>query len=296
MNPQTAFEDLWLMNAAGMVKTVEDMRPLLRTPITHVVIGCSTVEVRLGNPEPTFWVSPDGKYALNSRGLPNRGITYYDENLERMFALAQMSGKRLVLNFSSSLGFDDWVAIARVASPYPLVILEVNVSCPNKWHDGVNEAVVAENPAAVAAILDAVHEAAPDNEIWIKLPPYRAPRKSPVLRQMCAVIGARPFVNAVVSCNTLGGQKPPVIDGKPVISMPTAGMSGPSLMPWSLLQNRVISELIPDVARIGVGGICSGADVEEYRRTGVRGVAIGTAFFQFMDPHIFSRVLEETVA
>jgi hypothetical protein len=68
------------------------------------------------------------------------------------------------------------------------------------------------------------------------------------------------------------------------------------IKPWSLLQNRVIGELLPDMPRIGVGGIRSGRDVDDYRLTGVSGVAIGTEFFRSMDPRIFVRVLEEVVA
>ncbi len=292
----TKFEDLWLMNAAGMVKTVEDMMPLARSAVTHIVVGGMTVEARPGNPEPTVWFSLDGKCALNSRGLPNRGLAYYEEQLGTMLELARKSGKKLVLNFSSSIGFDDWTSIARVAARFPGVILEVNVSCPNKWHDGVNEGVVAENPRAVAAILDAVHEAAPNNEIWVKLPPYSSPRTNPVLKQVCEVVGGRPFVRTIVSCNTRGGQKPPIVDGKPVISMPTCGLSGARLKPWSLLQNRVIGEMLPSVRRIGVGGIRTGRDVEDYRLAGVFGVAIGTEFFKTMNPRFFSDVLGEAVA
>lgn len=286
-------EDLWLMNAAGMVKTVEDMRPLVRAPITHIVIGGMTVEVRIGNPEPNFWAAPDGRWALNSRGLPNRGLEYYKKHLGPMFELAQRFGKELVLNFSSSLGFDDWVAIATVAAAYPDVILEINVSCPNKWHDGVNETLIAENPQAVETIVETVHSVAPRNPLWVKLPPYKAPRTNPILRQMCVMLGTKPYVHALVSCNTLGGQKPPVVDGKPVISMPTAGMSGARIKPWALLQNRVIGELLPRMPRIGVGGIRSGRDVEDYRLSGVSGVAIGTEFFKTMDPRIFSHLWEE---
>lgn len=296
MTHPTKFEDLWLMNAAGMVKTVEDMMPLLRSAVTHIVVGGMTVEARAGNKEPTFWVSPCGRYALNSRGLPNRGLVYYGGKIGEMFALASAAHKKFVLNFSSSISFDDWASIAHVAAHFPSIILEVNVSCPNKWHDGVNEGVVAENPTAVAAILDAVRGAAPHNDIWVKLPPYRSPRTSPVLKQVCEVVGARPFVKAVVSCNTLGGQKPPIVDGKSVISMPTCGLSGTRLKPWSLMQNRVIGEILPSVHRIGVGGIRIGRDIEDYRLAGVCGVAIGTEFFRSMNPRIFSDVLGEAVA
>lgn len=86
------------------------------------------------------------------------------------------------------------------------------------------------------------------------------------------------------------------MDGKPVISMPTAGLSGARLKPWSLLQNRIIGELLPDVHRIGVGGIRSGRDVQDYRLAGARGVAIGTEFFKTMNPRIFSEVFGEAVS
>jgi dihydroorotate dehydrogenase len=294
MNAVTPLSDLWLMNAAGMVKTVEDMKPLLRSSVTHIIFGGTTVERRAGNPEPTFYVTPDGRRGYNARGLPNRGLSYYvDDNLDTMCSLAQQHGKKLVWNYSSSLGFNDWATIARVAALFPEVILEINISCPNKWHDGVNEAVIAENPEAVAAILDAVHESAPHNEIWVKLPPYRNPRTNPVLRCICDIVSVRPFVKAIVSCNTIGGQKPPIVDGKPAISMPMCGMSGAPLKPWSLLQNRVIGELAPGIPRIGVGGIRAGRDIEDYRLAGVRGVAIGTEFFKTMQPRIFSDVLAE---
>lgn len=291
-------EDLWLMNAAGMVKVMGDMMALLYTPITHIVIGGMTIEARIGNPEPNFWPAPDGRWALNSRGLPNRGLEYYKTYLGPMFEMARRHGKTLVLNFSSSLSFEDWAAIASVAAAYPDVILEINISCPNKWHAGVNESVIAENPQAVETILETVHAVAPRNPLWVKLPPYKTPRTNPILREMCAMLGTKPYVHALVSCNTVGGQKPPIDEktGTPVISMPTAGMSGARIKPWSLLQNRVIGELLPDMPRIGVGGIRSGRDVDDYRLTGVSGVAIGTEFFKSMDPRIFVRVLEEVVA
>ncbi len=288
-----ALEDLWLMNAAGMVKTVEDMLPLLKTQVSHIVIGGATVEPRPGNPEPTFWPSPDGRYALNSRGLPNRGLDYYRDALGDMHALAKGEGKKLVFNCCSSRGFDDWTALASVAAEHPEVILELNVSCPNKWKGACNEPVIAQNPEAVRAILEEADRVAFRNEKWLKVPPYPDPRRNPVLRQIVKYAADDGPVDALVLCNAIGGQKPPVVDGKPVIGMPTAGKSGRILKQWSLLQNRVIGELAPDIPRVGIGGIYAGADIEDYRQTGVAGVAIGTAFFAILVYGVFGDLLPE---
>ena len=67
-----------ITNAAGMVKTPDDVADLLRAEtLTHVTVGSITVDKRDGNPEPTFWTAPDGSYSLNSRGLPCLGLGHY---------------------------------------------------------------------------------------------------------------------------------------------------------------------------------------------------------------------------
>lgn len=288
-------EDLWLMNAAGMVKMVEDVQALVRTPVSHIVIGSITVEARSGNPEPSFWSSPDGRWALNSRGLPGPGLDYYVRNATMFSRLAYANEKKLVASITSTRSERDWAVLAGSVSLWADVI-EVNASCPNKWKDGKNEGVLAENPDNVIAVLRKVREEAGTKvHVWLKLPPYKMPRQNLALSELLAALRKEQLVDALVSCNTLGGQKPPIVDGKAVISMPTAGMSGARIKPWSLLQNRVIGELLPGVGRIGVGGIRTGHDVEDYRLTGACGVAIGTEFFNSMDPHIFSQVLAEAV-
>jgi dihydroorotate dehydrogenase len=291
-------EDLWLMNAAGMVKTVDDVKALLSAAVTHVVVGSITVETRAGNPEPTIWFSPDGRWALNSRGLPGPGLDYYVRNGAKLAQLACAHDKKLVASITSTQSERDWAVLASTVSLWADVI-EVNASCPNKWKDGKNEGVLAENPDNVMEVLRRVREEAGEKkQVWLKLPPYKMPRENAALHALLESLQQESLVDALVSCNTVGGQKPPVepTTGKAVISMPTAGMSGARLKPWSLLQNAIIGEQLPGVPRIGVGGIRCGRDIEDYRLRGVSGVAIGTEFFKTMDPHIFSDVLAEAVA
>lgn len=284
-------EDLWIMNAAGMVKTTGDVGALLTAALTHIVLGSITVEPRHGNPAPNFWLSPDGRYALNARGLPGPGLEYYAVHLPLIAAEVRAAGKELVVSITSTKSEDDWKLLANACRDADA--LEINLSCPNKWRDGVNERVIAEDPALVARILDDVQAEAPLTDLWVKLPPYQNPESNTVLAEICAAIGERDCVNAVVSCNTHGGHAPPRgPDGAPVISMPAAGKSGRWLRNWSLAQNRAVDRMLRHVPRIGVGGIYTGRDLEDYRLAGVRGVQIGTAFFQY-GPRIFSDVLQE---
>ncbi|MEN9413034.1 MAG: hypothetical protein RLZZ342_121 [Candidatus Parcubacteria bacterium] len=286
-------EDLWMMNAAGMVKKLEDVRALVRAPLSHIVVGSITIEPRAGNPEPTFWPSPDGRWALNSRGLPGPGCKYYEQHGRAMAKMAYDENKKLVASITAMDSLDEWKRLACTASLFADVV-EVNASCPNKWKDGKNAGLLADDPETLIPILGDIRSHVGWHiAIWLKLPPYRRPRTSDTLKTILSMIGNSGLVDAIVSCNTIGGQKPPIIDGKPVISMPTAGMSGARIKSWSLLQNRVIGEIAPHIPRIGVGGIRSGPDVEQYRLAGVSGVAIGTEFFKTMDPRIFSDVLAE---
>jgi len=275
-------------NAAGDVKTLEQVRELARAPISHLVVGSITVEQRDGNEGNTFWVSPDDRYALNARGLPCRGIDYYHEHGPEMAAVAHAGDKKLIVSIASTQSHDDWVQLAECAAKFADGI-EINISCPNKWSDGKRESVIASNPEAVNAILRSIIMSVPANfPLSLKLAPF-LPGGTPLFWNMMEVI--RSHSNAlreVVSCNTVGGVTPPSIDGKKVISMPQAGMSGPDMKVTSLLQVGSLVESLPDIPIIGVGGIRSGTDVAEYVAAGASGVQIGTHYFQYGE-----RVFEE---
>ncbi len=286
----TSLENLLLMNAAGMVKRIGDVHPLLRSPVTHVVLGTITVEERLGNPEPNFWVSPDGTHALNSRGLPGPGSTYYVEHGKTIADTVHNAGKMLVTSITSTQSSNDWRILAGVAAGMGSDVIEINISCPNKWKNGKNETVVAHDPGAVQNIVSLVGDAAPNTVLWVKLPPYRF-RDEGVCEKILEFLGESEQVGAVVSANTIGGCTPPMVDGAPVISMPTAGMSGPKMRPWSLSQVHMLRRH-SGLPIIGVGGVNSGEALVQYQKADVAGVQVGTHFF-LSGPRVFSEILTE---
>jgi len=275
-------------NSAGMVKTIEEVRELARAPITNIVLGSITVEERAGNPEPTFWISPDDTYALNSRGLPCRGISYYEKHGSAIANIVHGAYKKLTVSIVSTQSNDDWARLAKCATVFADCI-ELNLSCPNKWKNGENEAVIAENPDAVMEIIvNVMRVIGTGTKLSVKLPPYHRPLDSSLLTEIATAILESRAVTEVVSCNTIGGITPPTIDGKSVISMPSAGKSGPKIKNWSLSQVERLREFMPLIHITGVGGIRSGTDVQDYYNAGANGVQIGTHFFQYG-----SRVFEE---
>lgn len=281
---------LRLSNAAGWVKTSEDVAPLLRMPITDITLGSVTVEEREGNPEPTFWTAPDGSYALNSRGLPCRGIRYYEEHGFAIADTVHKAGKRLTVSIVSTTSPSDWEQLALCVRSFADCV-ELNLSCPNKWTDGENEPVFAEDPKAVRSILETVagivltHSA----RVSVKLPPYNRAHDNHVLDKVLATIIESEVVSEVVSCNTVGGC---ATNG--VLSMPLAGMSGSKIHPWAVAQMRILNErLPPHILRTGVGGINDYTSAKAFTDAGATGLQVGTHFFnRFPQGHIFSEILQ----
>lgn len=288
---------LRLSNATGWVREPRDVHPLLRAPVTDIILGSLCVEDRPGNPEPNFWVADDESMGLNSRGLPGKGLVHQEAIREHVTALVRDAGKRLTVSIVSTTDHSNWVELAKRWMHFADT-LELCISCPNKWRDGKNETVLAEDPVAVRRVIESVANtvalAYSPVHIAVKLPPYKRPHDNETLVRVIEHIVDSGAVQEVVNCNTAGGHTPPVVNGKPVISMPVAGMSGPKLRPWSVAQMRVINGLLPcHIRRTGVGGIVDYKSAREHVDAGATGLQVGTHFFKrFPRCHIFGEILQ----
>ena len=70
-------------------------------------------------------------------------------------------------------------------------------------------------------------------------------------------------------------------------------MAGTAIKWINLSQCRNYAELLPDIPRIGVGGIKTGGDVYDYlTHASCSGVQVGTTFFKDEDPMIFRYIVE----
>jgi dihydroorotate dehydrogenase (NAD+) catalytic subunit len=79
--------------------------------------------------------------------------------------------------------------------------------------------------------------------------------------------------------------------GRPRIWNTFGGLSGPAIKPIALRAMHQVHSALPDVPKIGMGGVRTVTDVVEMIRTGATAVAIGTA--NFVDPLATKHLLAE---
>lgn len=142
-------------------------------------------------------------------------------------------------------------------------VIEVNLSCPNE-----GEAVLACFDTDITErIVNAVREAHPDIKLVIKLA-YFANHKQ--LRDLVKRIGNK--VDGISAINTIPAR---VVDskGQEVFpGRPTAGISGAPIKWAGLEMTRLLSQLREEFGYaykiLGIGGVLTPADFDEYRQAG----------------------------
>lgn len=259
-----------VMNAAcSVAKSPDDIQALAATDIGVVTIGTITVEPRDGNPEPR-WYAGDG-FALNSFGMPGGGMEYYREHLPELTALIHESGKRASLSIGG-FSVDEYVQLAAMAEATDVDFLELNLSCPNVQIDGKQKPIASFDPEYMASVIAAV-EAVSTKPLLLKLSPYSNPAD---LARAAEVAARGQHVAAIVTSNTFANGFFSE-DGNPVVAVEFAGVSGRSLLPIALGQVRQFRKLLPEsIAVIGVGGIESASDAEQYFTAGATAVQAAT--------------------
>ena len=248
------------MNAACRIaKTFDDVKALCSTGAGAVLIGSITVESRDGNQEPRWYVA-DG-HALNSFGMPNGGLKFYQTELPKMTKFIHDAQKASVLSIAG-FSINEYLQLAELASESGVDILELNFGCPNASKSGQEESIVSFNPEIMQEIILAVQSIS-ELPLMIKLSPYSNPedlkRAARVLIQtnVAGVVASNAFPNGF-----MGDEH-----GKSVLGAELAGVSGRALLAINLGQVRQFSALLPrHMIVIGVGGVETKQDVNKYWR------------------------------
>lgn len=277
-----------VMNGAGPVKLKEHVLEVAQSDSAAVVLGSITIEERAKNSGRTY--HPDG---LNSRGLPNPGSEFYRQVLPEMVKIAHDYGKPLIV---SSAGFspEEYAVLAEIILSSDADGQELNLGCPNVWgKDGKQKRITSFDEELTASTLEKVEERV-GRDFWtsIKLSPYSDPV---VLEAMSQIISRFEIVKAVTAINTFpnafmfDGEGNPAIDPAGGLG----GLSGRRLKPIGLGQVKQLRAVLPDsIVIIGVGGIESGKDVEDYLRVEASATQITTAYINF-GPSIFKKIKDE---
>jgi dihydroorotate dehydrogenase (NAD+) catalytic subunit len=231
-----------------------------------------SLKPRVGNAPQRICETPAGM--LNAIGLANIGVEAFCR--DKLPALRDR-GVTVVANIFAT-DVEEFVALARrLEGEKGIHAVELNISCPNVAHGGIE---FSRDPELAAQVTSRVR-AATTLPLWVKLSPEAG--DLPALARACEAAGA----DALTAINTIRGMAIDIERRRPRLGNRTGGLSGPALRPIAL---RVVWDIAGAVSIpiIGIGGIGTARDALEFLMAGASAVQVGTA--NFADPRATKRV------
>ena len=236
-----------------------------------------TLMPREGNPAPRTMETAAGM--LNAVGLQNPGIeAFLREDLpwlaqKDMVIMANIAGNTA----------EEYRQMAQRLQGTAVQMIELNISCPNVKHGGVQFGVYPESIYEITKAVKAVCE----QPLMVKLSPNTANIGD---NAKAAQEGG---ADAISLINTLTGMAVDPVSRKPKIANGTAGLSGPAIKPVALRMVHEASKAV-EIPIVGMGGIMTGEDIVEFLLCGASAVMVGTA--NLADPMASVRMLDELEA
>lgn len=210
----------------------------------------------------------------NSFGVPSHGPGVWKQDLTH--ALQGVGkGQLLIMSvvgtiregMTSSEYYNDFAVAARYAKDAGAQVIEINLSCPNVASEGV----ICYSIDAVYEICKLTKEAIGDIPLIIKVG-YYAPEQQEILERIVEKIN--PFIGAISTINTLAGE---IINKDGSQALPgkgrlRSGICGAGIT-WAGLDMVKRLDTLRSAKKykyeiIGVGGVMSLADFNEYRTAG----------------------------
>jgi len=223
-----------------------------------------SLKPRDGNAPHRICETPAGM--LNAIGLANVGVEAFCRD---KLPILRERGVTVIANiFASSV--DDFVALAeRLDGESGVHAIELNISCPNVTHGGIEFGRNAQMAAQVTAAV----RAATKMPVWVKMSPEAGDLVG--VARACEDAGA----DAITAINTIRGMVIDVANMRPKLANATGGLSGPALRPIAV---RMVWELAGaiKIPIVGIGGITDTRDALEFLLAGASAVQVGTASFR----------------
>jgi dihydroorotate dehydrogenase (NAD+) catalytic subunit len=240
-----------------------------------VVKGLSK-EPMTGNPPPRLFETPAGM--LNAIGLQNIGARAFVD--EKLPALRK---KKDIVVFANVFGYTrpDYERTLEILNEGEgISAYELNVSCPNTAHGGVQ---FGSDPHLLDEVVRTSKRVA-RRPLIVKLSPNVTS-----IAQM-AHVAQEAGADAISLVNTFLAMAIDAETRRPRIANVTAGLSGPAIKPIALrmVYDAAHSVKIPV---IGMGGITTAVDVIEFMLAGASAVQMGTA--SYFDPVATEKLVEE---
>jgi len=240
-----------------------------------VVKGLSK-EPMAGNQPPRLYETPAGM--LNAIGLQNVGVrVFLEEKLPKLRRI-----KNIVV-FANVFGFtrEDYEQVIRALNEKEgIAAYELNVSCPNTAHGGIQFGSDARSLDEVVGTV----KRATKRPLIVKLSPNVTS-----IAQM-AKVAENAGADALAVANTYVAMAIDAETRKPRIANITAGLSGPAIKPIALRMVFDAAKAVK-IPVIGIGGISTAEDVIEFMLAGATAIQVGTA--SYWDPRATEKIVDE---
>jgi dihydroorotate dehydrogenase (NAD+) catalytic subunit len=243
-----------------------------------VVKGLSRDPI-IGNPPPRLYETAAGM--LNAIGLQNVGArAFVDEKLPKLRAIKDTV---VIANIFGYTREDYEYTIQILNEGEGIAAYELNVSCPNTAHGGIQ---FGSDPRTLDEVVTTARRFS-QRPLIVKLSPNVTS-----IGQM-AHVAQEGGADAISLVNTFVAMSIDVQSRKPRIANVTAGLSGPAIKPIAVRMVYEASKSV-QIPVIGMGGISTAADVIEFMLAGATAVQVGTA--SFWDPRATEKIAAELVS
>lgn len=274
-----------LLNAAGInCQSIEELDQIRTAPgAASLVTKTATQYPRSGNEGIRYADMPIG--SINSMGLPNYGLEYYIEYVEKY-----QHEKPIFLSTAGITHEEILYAMRRIEESDFNGLIELNFSCPNV----PGKPQIGYDFATTEALLSEIFTFF-TKRVGVKLPPYFDIAH---FDQVAEILNKFPlaFVNSI---NSIGNGLTIDPETDTVTITPKGGfggLGGAIAKPTALANVRAFRErLHPEIKVIGTGGVTNGRDVYDLILAGAEIVEIGTTLYQ-EGPAVFERLNAELIA
>jgi dihydroorotate dehydrogenase (NAD+) catalytic subunit len=239
-----------------------------------IVVKGLSLEPMAGAPPPRLCETPSGM--LNAIGLQNIGVRAFVA--EKLPALRAYRTAVIANVFGCTI--EDYVGVIRILEDAEgLAAYELNISCPNTAHGGIQ---FGSDPQMVSEVVAAARSAA-KRPLWVKL--------SPNVTDITAIARAAEDAgaDALTVANTYQGMSIDTRTRKSRLGRLTGGLSGPAIRPITLRLVYESSRAVK-IPIVGLGGIERVEDILEYLIVGAKAVQVGTA--NFSDPAACGKLVD----
>ena len=232
-----------------------------------------TLKPRMGNPPPRIAETPSG--ILNAVGLQNPGVDHF---IERDLPWLKEQETVVIANIAGNTP-EEYAQRAEKLSESSVDMIEMNISCPNVKHGGVQFGTSCQSVGAITREVRA-HCKKP---LMVKL--------SPNVSDIAEIARAAESegADALSLINTLTGMRIDINTLRPIIRNNTGGLSGPAVFPVAVRMVWQTAGAVK-IPVVGMGGISTWRDAVEMMLAGASAIQVGTALFS--DPYAPLKIKE----